>query len=142
MAEEIRQLAENSKNTANDIQSISVEVISAVNQLMENAQNLMYFVQNRIMSDYVGFEGATDTYYEKAEHMDSVMAVFNDNISALHKVMAEMNNGITNISTVVEENAQELAVQQKMCLILQILSRTFDNKQRKTLTLQNILWKK
>ena len=36
------------------------------------------------MSDYVGFEGATDTYYEKAEHMDSVMAVFNDNISALH----------------------------------------------------------
>ena len=72
---------------------------------MENAQNLMYFVQNRIMSDYVGFEGATDTYYEKAEHMDSVMAVFNDNISALHKVMAEMNNGITNISTVVEENA-------------------------------------
>lgn len=70
------------------------------------------------------------------------MAVFNDNISALHKVMAEMNNGITNISTVVEENAQELAVQQKMCLILQILSRTFDNKQRKTLTLQNILWKK
>lgn len=90
-------------------QSISVEVISAVNQLMENAQNLMYFVQNRIMSDYVGFEGATDTYYEKAEHMDSVMAVFNDNISALHKVMAEMNNGITNISTVVEENAQGIS---------------------------------
>lgn len=109
VAEEIRQLAENSKNTANDIQSISVEVISAVNQLMENAQNLMYFVQNRIMSDYVGFEGATDTYYEKAEHMDSVMAVFNDNISALHKVMAEMNNGITNISTVVEENAQGIS---------------------------------
>lgn len=109
VAEEIRQLAENSKNTANDIQSISVEVISAVNQLMENAQNLMYFVQNRIMSDYVGFEGATDTYYEKAENMDSVMAVFNDNISALHKVMAEMNNGITNISTVVEENAQGIS---------------------------------
>ena len=109
VAEEIRQLAENSKNTANDIQSISVEVISAVNQLMENAQNLMYFVQNRIMSDYVGFEGATDTYYEKAEHMDSVMAGFNDNISALHKVMAEMNNGITNISTVVEENAQGIS---------------------------------
>jgi len=109
VAEEIRQLAENSKNTANDIQSISVEVISAVNQLMENAQNLMYFVQNRIMSDYVGFEGATDTYYEKAEHMDSVMAVFNDNISALHKVMAEMNSGITNISTVVEENAQGIS---------------------------------
>ena len=106
VADEIRQLAENSKNTASDIQGISVGVISAVNQLMDNAQDLMEFVQDRIMGDYVGFEGATDMYYEKAEHMDSVMAVFNTNIAALRKVMEEMNGGITNISTVVEENAQ------------------------------------
>ncbi|WP_455720628.1 methyl-accepting chemotaxis protein [Agathobacter sp.] len=106
VADEIRQLAENSKNTASDIQGISVGVISAVNQLMDNAQDLMEFVQDRIMGDYVGFEGATDMYYEKAEHMDSVMAVFNTNIASLRKVMEEMNGGITNISTVVEENAQ------------------------------------
>ncbi len=106
VADEIRQLAENSKNTASDIPGISVGVISAVNQLMDNAQDLMEFVQDRIMGDYVGFEGATDMYYEKAEHMDSVMAVFNTNIASLRKVMEEMNGGITNISTVVEENAQ------------------------------------
>lgn len=45
VAEEIRQLAENSKNTANDIQGISVRVIAAVNQLMTNAQDLMNFIQ-------------------------------------------------------------------------------------------------
>ena len=106
VADEIRQLAENSKNTASDIQGISVGVISAVNQLMDNAQDFMEFVQDRIMGDYVGFEGATDMYYEKAEHMDSVMAAFNTNIASLRKVMEEMNGGITNISTVVEENAQ------------------------------------
>ena len=106
VADEIRQLAENSKNTASDIQGISVGVISAVNQLMDNAQDFMEFVQDRIMGDYVGFEGATDMYYEKAEHMDSVMAAFNTNIASLRKVMEEMNGGITNISMVVEENAQ------------------------------------
>lgn len=106
VADEIRQLAENSKNTANDIQKISTGVIAAVNQLMENAQDLMCFVSERIMSDYVGFEGATDMYHEKAEHMDSVMAIVDDNIVALHNVMGEVNDGITNISTVVEENAQ------------------------------------
>lgn len=59
VAEEIRQLAENSKNTANDIQGISVRVIAAVNQLMTNAQDLMNFIQNQIMNDYVEFEAAT-----------------------------------------------------------------------------------
>ena len=73
---------------------------------MENAQDLMCFVSERIMGDYVGFEGATDMYHEKAEHMDSVMAIVDDNIVALHNVMGEVNDGITNISTVVEENAQ------------------------------------
>ena len=106
VADEIRQLAEDSKNTANDIQKISAGVIAAVNQLMENAQDLMCFVSERIMGDYVGFEGATDMYHEKAEHMDSVMAIVDDNIVALHNVMGEVNDGITNISTVVEENAQ------------------------------------
>ena len=71
-----------------------------------NAQDLMCFVSERIMGDYVGFEGATDMYHEKAEHMDSVMAIVDDNIVALHNVMGEVNDGIANISTVVEENAQ------------------------------------
>lgn len=106
VADEIRLLAENSKNTANDIQQISSGVISAVNQLMENAQDLMKFVSDRIMNDYVGFEGATDMYYDKAEHMDAVMAIVDENIVALHKVVGEANDGITNISTVVGENAQ------------------------------------
>lgn len=96
----------NINNLTNDIQKISTGVIAAVNQLMENAQDLMCFVSERIMGDYVGFEGATDMYHEKAQHMDSVMAIVDDNIVALHNVMGKVNDGITNISTVVEENAQ------------------------------------
>ena len=87
VAEEIRQLAENSKNTASDIQNISVGVVRAVNQLMYNAQDLMNFVRDRIMDDYAGFEGATDMYYEKAEHMDAVMAVFDKNVVNLQTVI-------------------------------------------------------
>ena len=102
VAEEIRQLAENSKNTANDIQGISVRVIAAVNQLMTNAQDLMNFIQNQIMNDYVEFEAATD----KADHMDTITGLFNKNIMSLRNIMAEMNDGITNISAVVEENVR------------------------------------
>jgi len=142
VADEIRQLAENSKNTASDIQGISVGVISAVNQLMDNAQDFMEFVQDRIMGDYVGFEGATDMYYEKAEHMDSVMAAFNTNIASLRKVMEEMNGGITNISTVVEENAQGVStatenVSSLANSIANIHERAIDNVNITTIDRQN-----
>ena len=90
----------------NDIQGISVRVIAAVNQLMTNAQDLMNFIQNQIMNDYVEFEAATDMYYEKADHMDTITGLFNKNIMSLRNIMAEMNDGITNISAVVEENVR------------------------------------
>lgn len=60
-------------------------------------------MRDRIMDDYAGFEGATDMYYEKAEHMDAVMAVFDKNVVNLQTVMSRINDGIGNISAVVEE---------------------------------------
>lgn len=105
VADEIRQLAENSKNTANDIQGISQLVISAVNKLMENAQDLMEFMQERVLDDYVGFEGAADMYYEKAEHMDHIMGIFDMNIAQLRQTMEKITEGTTNITVAVGENA-------------------------------------
>lgn len=105
VADEIRQLAENSKNTATDIQGISQLVISAVNKLMENAQDLMGFMQERVLDDYVGFEGAADMYYEKAEHMDHIMGIFDMNIAQLRQTMEKITEGTTNITVAVGENA-------------------------------------
>lgn len=109
VADEIRQLAENSKNTANDIQGISQLVISAVNKLMENAQDLMGFMQERVLDDYVGFEGAADMYYEKAEHMDHIMGIFDMNIAQLRQTMEKITEGTTNITVAVGENATSVS---------------------------------
>lgn len=75
----------------------------------ESYVRLLEKMSPRDLSDEV--KNTLDTLRQRGYKlaMDSVMAVFNDNISALHKVMAEMNNGITNISTVVEENAQGIS---------------------------------
>lgn len=105
VAEEIRQLAENSKNTANDIQGISHIVITAVSHLMENAQNLMEFMQNQVLGDYAEFENAADKYYDKAEHIDGIMNVFNEDIRILQNAIVKITDGISSITDAVEENA-------------------------------------
>lgn len=106
VADEIRNLAESSRKTANDIQEISTTVVSSVEQLMNNANDLISFMQDTVIEDYRGFGGATDLYYEKATAMDAVMANCNDSILKLQRTMNEMAEGISNISTAMSEGAQ------------------------------------
>lgn len=106
VADEIRNLAESSRKTANDIQEISTTVVSSVEQLMSNANDLISFMQDTVIEDYRGFGGATDLYYEKATAMDAVTSNCNDSILKLQNTMNEMAEGISNITTAMSEGAQ------------------------------------
>lgn len=106
VADEIRSLAENSRKTANDIQEISTTVVGSVEQLMNNANDLISFMQDTVIEDYRGFGGATDLYYEKATAMDAAVSNCNDSILKLQNTMGEMAEGISNINTAMSESAQ------------------------------------
>lgn len=106
VADEIRSLAENSRKTANNIQEISTTVVSAVEQLMHNANALLAFMQDKVIDDYKNFGSATDMYYEKAEAMDVVVSNCNNSILRLQNTMNEMAEGISYINTGMSENAQ------------------------------------
>lgn len=120
VADEIRQLAENSRKTANDIQDISGNVVGAVESLMANANDLLVFMQETILNDYVGFEGATDMYTEKSETLDDIMATFMASVGKLQSIMGEVSETIDGISsamsestngvTTAAENISELAI--------------------------------
>ena len=105
VAEEIRQLAESSKNTANDIQKISENVVQSVNELMQDAGDLLQFMQKDVMDDYVGFEGATDMYLDKSKEMDRIMQSFDTQMYGLRKNVDEITDGIGNINNAMNENA-------------------------------------
>lgn len=109
VAEEIRVLAENSRNTANDIQVISTNVVGAVESLMNNANDVIGYIQDTVMEDYKGFEGATDLYLEKASHMDTVMNSCNESISNLQNTMSEMASGISNIASAMSESTDGIS---------------------------------
>lgn len=62
VADEIRNLAENSRDTANDIQNISVLVTEAVRVLSENAEEMLKFVGTDVIKDYDGFVDVVNQY--------------------------------------------------------------------------------
>lgn len=106
VADEIRVLADNSRETANDIQSISTNVIKSMETLVETSQGLIQFMNDTIMPDYKGFSQMGGQYYKDAEDINAFFDEFNSNAEQLEKSVANVNNGIHDISTAIEESTK------------------------------------
>ena len=110
VADEIRELAERSKNTANNIQEISGMVTSAVDDLAKNANAMIAFIDETVLADYDKFVGMANTYHNDADHMDEILQNFYASAERLRNTMAQMAEGIDGINIAVDESAQGVTV--------------------------------
>ena len=106
VADQIRLLAEQSSKTANNIQEISQMVIAAVEQLANNAEEMLTFTSENVMQDYEVFLNSTQQYQEDAVEMEKEMAFFRQQAEGLKSVISEMTNGINGISISTEESSR------------------------------------
>ncbi len=106
VADEIRNLADSSRDTANNIQSISNMVTAAVERLADSAEQMMHFVDEKVMEDYDGFVDVVNQYRQDAESVNEIMTEFSRNSNEIENTMQTMNEGINDIATAVDESAQ------------------------------------
>ena len=126
VAQEIRNLADHSKNTANYIQNINADVISSVNDLAANSMKLLEFVNSRIMDDYKEFEQTGRLYLETSERVNLLMKQFFATTEKLYSVMehvsqanggiSETINGSTNAIMDVVKNTNNLSSEMEQVL--------------------------
>lgn len=72
VAEEVRKLAEESSNTAGQIQKITETVVSSVKELANNSQQLLDFMNVNIVKDYDDFVWTGDSYSNDAKYYNKV----------------------------------------------------------------------
>ena len=106
VADEIRVLADNSRDTANNIQSISGLVTNAVEELAKNANQMLTFIDATVLADYDKFVDSANTYHNDADHMDEILQRFYGSARKLAETMAQMTEGIDGINIAVDESAQ------------------------------------
>lgn len=106
VADEIRELADSSRNTANNIQEISVMVMNAVDELSKNAGMMIDFVDSTVLKDYDAFVNMTDVYNEDAENMKNILTEFRQEAVRLETTVSHMTESIDGINTAVNESAQ------------------------------------
>ena len=108
VASEISSLAENSRQTAGNIQTISNEVTEAVNTLSSNAMEVIDFINNEVLGDYDAFVDTGDKYENTAVLMDEILEKFNTKADNLNSIMDRMADSVESITDSVKESSQAI----------------------------------
>lgn len=132
VADEIRQLADSSKETANNIQGISAGVIAAVERLIDNSSELMEFVGTDIVEDFNKFELIADSYDNDADKMGEMIDDYGKKAELIKATTAEMTNNVNDIASTVSQCAVGIESAAKdtctlVNLILDIKGQSDDN---------------
>lgn len=123
VADEIRQLADNSRETANSIQTISSQVIHAVTDLAGNATEMIHFVNDEVVGDYDNFVQIIERYEADSDEASNTFTDFADKAKISVDTMTHMNEGISNISVTIEESAQGVSnVAEEMSKLVMAIS--------------------
>ena len=123
VAEEIRQLADSSRETANNIQGISVDVISAVEKLIQNSSELMDFVGTDVVEDFHVFENIADSYDDDADKMSGFIRNYGEKAEVIKVVTDTMAQNVNDIANTVNQCAIGIeSAAQDTCTLVNLIS--------------------
>ena len=117
VAEEIRQLADHSRQAVDKIRKVTENVVQNVAFLSENARRLLGFMNGKVMEDYKGMTELAEAYQKDAafyndissdlgassQEMNASMAGINESIG----VIAELAGGIAEFMENMEQSVEE-----------------------------------
>ena len=141
VAEEISALADNSKQTAGNIQEISENVTQAVKSLSDNAMEVVEFINTTVISDYDSFVVTGEKYENTAKIMTDILSRFTEKADALDSVMKNMSDSILSITSSVEESTEAINLSatnsSEIVCEIQGIGNAMDNNTKVTEQLNN-----
>ena len=105
VAEEIRVLAENSKEIANHIQEISSNVVGNVSELSNNSTRLLEYIDSDVLSDYEEMANIGDQYFNDAVKIDELMLSFKEATGLLNESIGAIAATVNDIMESTKESA-------------------------------------
>ncbi len=103
VASEISQLAAASQEAANNIQRINAVVTNSVNNLSDNANGLVSYINDSILPEFERFVESGVEYNDKASFIEGIMTDFKEKTDSLKQSMLEISSSINTISHAINE---------------------------------------
>lgn len=104
VAEEIRKLAENSKESASKIKEVTETIIGVVNSLSFSSSELLKFVDEQVISDYERLVEISKQYKADSEYVLNISDDLSSSSEKMSKMVEHVVGSITEISKATEES--------------------------------------
>lgn len=105
VAAEIRKLAENSRQTVNEIQAVSHTVIDSVERLNTSSADMLTFLDTKVLTDYDRLEESATQYEADATVFGETAQTFEANALQLRHMTDNILHVIQEVATTVTEGA-------------------------------------
>lgn len=105
VANEIRKLAENTKETVNEIQKVTKEVVISVGNLTQNSRTVMNFIDSTVKLDYNNMLKTGDLYNEDAEFVANLVTDFSSTAEELTASIEGIIKAISEVAKTVNEGS-------------------------------------
>ncbi|OKP96949.1 methyl-accepting chemotaxis protein [Paenibacillus sp. P46E] len=105
VAGEIRKLAEKSSETAAGIQGVVKNVYSSVEQMKDNSEAILKFIDHNVLGDYERLAEVSEQYNSDASAIDELMNQFGEAADHLSETVSSVAIAINEVAATVNEGA-------------------------------------
>lgn len=105
VADEVKKLAENSSSTVNNIQEVIEKVQYAFKNLSENANGILYFIENRVAADYNDYKEVGELYKKDADKLGELSGAIASSAEEITASVEEVNSSIETVVSTIQETA-------------------------------------
>ncbi|NLM73299.1 MAG: methyl-accepting chemotaxis protein [Clostridiaceae bacterium] len=107
VAREIRNLAENSKKTVNEIQEVTKLVLESVQSLSGSVEQVLDFLENYVVKDYEMLVETGEQYNNDAQLLNEMVTNLSATTEQLYASINSMSKAINDVASASEEGASE-----------------------------------
>ena len=107
VAEEVRSLAEESSRTVGSIQKLTSGLKTASNELIDEAKNLLEFINKDVNKDYLAMANMGQAYSMNTSSSADFAHDTSSRSKEILNIMQRVNEDVTQISNTISKNAQE-----------------------------------
>lgn len=105
VAEEIRKLAEESKNAVTEISKVTEKVVDSVKELSESSMVLLKFMSEDVGDDYDKMIAVAEKYKEDAEFVNNLVSNFSESSEELFESVKDIIRTIEGVAGAANEGA-------------------------------------
>lgn len=132
VAHEIEVLARNTSDAANEIQTMSNDVVKAVEGLNKLAEQMLSFLQDEISRDYESFTNASHSFMGQSDDIRASMEQLRQITEQYEQSLKSINDVIQSVSMSSEETSKEITYVSEMLLSMNTDMKNIEDSTEET----------